>query len=93
MQCPQVRVTLPEQMQRMGREGAGWGRTQGAVAFTGLREVGGLQQRAVPHFPHQRLQGGQRDEDSDLTLLLAFRRALVTLGRCDADVETRFTAV
>lgn len=44
-------------------------------------------------FAHQRLQGGQRDEDSDLTLLLAFRRALVTLGRCDAEVKTRFPTV
>lgn len=36
---------------------------------------------------------GARNEDSDLTLLLAFRKALVTLGRCDAEVETRFSTV
>lgn len=52
------------------------------------------QQRAAPQVAtSETTQGGQRDEDPDLTLLLAFRRALVTLGPCDAEVETRFTAV
>lgn len=102
-----VRVTFPEQMQRMGRKGAGvaggeWnpGGSGGQLLWH-QREVGGLQKRdrqvtsreQSPTFPHQRLQGGQRDEDSDLTLLLAFRRALVTLGRCDAEVETRFATM
>ena len=90
-------VTFPEQMQRMGREGAGGWNPRGAhssYSTGGRREARRITRREQsPKFLRQRLQGGQTDEDSDLTLLLAFRRALVTLGRCDAEVETRFATV
>lgn len=97
---PQVRVTFPEQMQRTGGEEArggnqGWplllGHQKEVGAYRG--EPGDLPAESNPLCLHVGGYREARDEDFDLTLLLAFMGALVNLGRCDAEVETRFSTV